>query len=374
MRLPSIASIHHMSESTSTIGRHALPMLRTGWIGFGIWALAVLLFATEWYFYDTTRHTASPYAYYLGWSCFIWALAPLVLRFAGQHPIQRQEWQRAVAIHAGAGVAFSIIQACVEGSIGWLRMVHGLSYGATLVHYLRQHAQLYLLTYWTLVAAAQFYRIHSEAHERRLRAAQLEMQLLRSQLQPHFLFNTLHAAVALVQEDPAAAEDVLLRLSELLRASLMDFQTNEVPLRREMQFLDCYLGIQQRRFGERLRTEVRVDPLALDIVVPSLILQPLVENAIRHGVGAHKGNDVVRVSIFRDAANLVLEVSNGNSVLAEPPDRLLRRGVGLANTQARVRQLYGEQHCLELYNLEPRGVLVRLMLPARSRSPQRETI
>jgi two-component system LytT family sensor kinase len=346
--------------------------LSKGWLVLGSWVLVVLLFATQWYTYDSTRGSASPYLYYLGWSCFMWALSPLVLWFAGRHPIEARAWKRSIALHAATSIALGILQVLIEGSIGWLRLRHDLSFQAILAHYSAQHLQFYVLTYWALVVGAQFYRIHNEAHHRELRAAQLEMQLsaarldaLRGQLQPHFLFNTLHAAVSLVHDDPDGAEDILLRLSQLLRASLAEFHTHEVPLRKEMEFLDSYVGIQKRRFGERLRVVFHIDQRVLDFAVPSLVLQPLLENAIRHGIGTHKEDDVVTVNAFQDDGHLMLEVCNRNSTLTDEPERLLARGVGLANTRARLGQLYGEGHTLQLLNLEPRGVCVRLALPLR---------
>lgn len=342
------------------------------WLVLGEWLLVIFLFAAQWYAYDLTRRTASPFSYYLAWSCFMWALAPWVLWFARRHPIRSRTWKRSLALHVAVSIALSTLQVLVEATLGWLRLQHGLSLEGALAHYFGQHIQLYLLTYWALIAAAHFYRMHDEARGRQLRAAQLESQLsaarlesLRSQLQPHFLFNTLQAAVALVQADPDGAEDVLLRLSELLRASLTEFRTQEVPLRKEMEFLDCYVGIQRRRFGARLRVENCIDCRVLDFAVPSLILQPLVENAIRHGIGTHKENDVIAVKAFEDDDRLLLEVCNRTSSLTDTPERLLAQGIGLANTRARLQQLYGERHTMQLLNLEPRGVCIRLALPAR---------
>ena len=124
-------------------------------------------------------------------------------------------------------------------------------------------------------------------------------------------------------------------------------------------------GIQQRRFGERLSVERHIEPRVLDCAVPSLVLQPLVENAIRHGIGAHKEHDVVSVNAYQWDGTLMIEIRNRSSTLADAPERLLSRGVGLANTQARLRQLYGQRQSMQLLNLNPRGVCVRLVLPVR---------
>jgi two-component system, LytTR family, sensor kinase len=356
------------------IRRSATPPIQAKtWVAAGL-MLVVLLFAAQWYAYDRTRGTASPYLYYVGWSCLMWGLAPLVLWFGRSHPIRRTDWKQSVPFHAGVSVGLSTIQVSIEAALGWLR--HGLQFQPALAHYFVQHLQLYLLTYWVLIAAAQFYRVQSESHDRELRAVRLETQLsaarlqsLRSQLQPHFLFNTLHAAVGLVHEDPAGAEDILLQLSQLLRASLVDFLANETSLRKEMEFIDCYISIQQRRFGERLRVERHIDDRVLNLAVPSLILQPLVENSILHGIGKHEGDDVIAVNAFADERGLILEVRNQISALDDVTEILFSRGVGLANTRARLQELYGNGQTMELLNLEPRGVCIRLIIPLR-RLPQ----
>jgi LytS/YehU family sensor histidine kinase len=185
------------------------------------------------------------------------------------------------------------------------------------------------------------------------------------QLQPHFLFNTLQAATELIHEDPDGAEEILVRLSELLRVSLDELNVQEIPLSRELELLDCYMAIQGRRFGDRLQFEAGIDDDVLGFAVPSFVLQPLVENAIRHGIGRHKGNDVVSIRAFGKENRLYLEVGNRSSSLGDTPERLMSRGTGLANTKARIEQLYGNEHSLELRNVEPSGVCVRLSIPMR---------
>jgi two-component system, LytTR family, sensor kinase len=210
------------------------------------------------------------------------------------------------------------------------------------------------------------------SRERALRSLQLEATLarvklegLRGQLQPHFLFNTLQAATTLIYEDPEGAEEILLSLSELLRFSLEELSAQEVALGEEIRFLNSYLEIQQRRFGDRLRFEVRIDKHLHDLAVPSLLLQPLVENAIRHGIGAHSGNDVVSVTAREEGDRLLLEVRNRNSTLVDSTEDLRSHGVGLTNTMERIEQLYGDRQSFAIRNLEPRGVEVVLSLPAR---------
>jgi len=363
-----------MPESLQDIdGADTRQTMRALWPLLAAWAPMALLFATLWYAYDATRHSASPYAYYVGWSCLMWAPAPLVLWFAHRRPPHSRTWKRWLALHGIASLLLGGLLVLVESGLKWLRDSNGIALSDAVAHYFRQHVQLYLLMYWAVLAAAEFYRAREHARERELAATRLETQLtaarleaLSAQLQPHFLFNTLQTAVTLVHEDPQGAEDVLLRLSSLLRASLSEFRTAEVSLRKELEFLDCYLGIQQRRFGERLRFELNVEERLLDLSVPSLVLQPLVENAIRHGIGTHQGSDMVVVNAFRDGKQLTLEVSNLNGRLDGAPEQLLTRGVGLANTRARLQQLYGRQQILQLLQLETSGVCVRLRFPARA--------
>ena len=337
------------------------------------WTLAVLLFASQWCLYDSTHDGAAPLLYYMGWSLYMWAvLTPLVLWFSNRCPIDAHAWKSAIPLHILASIVLTVLQVSIETYIGWLRGAHSFSFGAALPHYFSRHIQLSLLTYWALVAAGQFYRMHDQARKRQLHAARLEARLaeaqldvLRMQLQPHFLFNTLQAATVLIHEDPDGAEDILLRLSKLLRISLDGLHVQEIPLAREIQFLEYYVGIQQRRFGDRLHFELRVDDDVLACAVPSLLLQPLVENAVRHGIGKHKESDTVSVHAFQNAGQLHIEVRNGASTLTKPLDELLGSGTGLANTQARLRQLYDDQQSIELSNLEPKGVRVVLTLPVR---------
>jgi two-component system, LytTR family, sensor kinase len=332
----------------------------------------VLLFASQWYLYDATRQAAEPFRYYLGWSAYMWGvLTPLAVRLARRWPLDKDAWKRNLPRHVAASVLLTGAQLFVEGSFGWWR--HGdLSFRAALRHYFTQHTQISVLTYWVLVGGMKVRALYDQSRKRALRSSQLETKLaharldaLRGQLQPHFLFNTLQAATTLIYEDPEGAEEILLSLSELLRFSLEELSDQEVTLAHETRFLEYYMVIQQRRFGDRLKFEVEISEDLRQFAVPSLMLQPLVENAIRHGIGLHKGGDVVSVAAHRDGERLRLEIRNRNSTLHGSTEQLLSRGVGLANTAARLEQLYGREQSCKIRNLEPRGVEVVLSLPAR---------
>jgi sensor histidine kinase YesM len=212
--------------------------------------------------------------------------------------------------------------------------------------------------------AATFYR---DARDRQMRAVALEAQLqqaqldaLRSQLNPHFLFNALHSMAELVHAEPRLAEKLIVRLGDLLRQVLQSSTHQEVPLAEELEFIRGYVEIEQMRLGERLSVSWDIDPAALESNVPSLILQPLVENAIQHGIAAAAGPGTLSIAARRDGASLELSVrDNGPGLARNAAQR--RQGNGLANTRARLQRLYGDRHGFELQAGE--GLAVRLRIP-----------
>ena len=356
-----------MADAQFAVVRHKVLLLAA-------WLAAVFVFAMQWFIYDAARGDPDPFRYYLWWSCYTWGiLTPLVVAFAYHKPISAVTWKPALPLHLVASFVLVATEISTEAMLGKLGLHHHLSVQEALRHYFTRHAQVSLLTYWMLVGAVQLYRMRDDAHRRKLRSSKLEAELsaaqlegLRAQIHPHFLFNTLQAATTLIHEDPAGAEDILLRLSALLRVSVDESHIQEVSLERELEVLDLYMGIQARRFGDRLRFEVSIDQNVRDCMVPALILQPLVENAIRHGIGRHKGDDTVSLRAFQEGEFLRLEVRNLNSRLEDKPARSLGAGVGLANTRARLEQLYGEQQEFGVRNLEPTGVSAELSIPLRS--------
>ena len=223
-----------------------------------------------------------------------------------------------------------------------------------------------LLTCAALALAVHGLRLARRVREREVKAAQLEaslsqarLQALGAQLHPHFLFNTLHAISALVQSDPARADEMIALLAELLRASLRDGAAQEVGLRQELDFTQRYLQIEQTRFGDKLRVELHIEPSALEARVPRLLLQPLVENAIRHGLSTMTRAGSLRIEAARqgDALRLVV-LDDGKGLPFE-----LREGVGLSNTRARLLQLYGGQGQLTLLPREGGGTRAQVSIP-----------
>ncbi len=228
-----------------------------------------------------------------------------------------------------------------------------------------------LLAYGSLAGLAHAVYYYRRYRERERRALFLESNLararfdaLQAQLQPHFLFNTLNAIATLLRRDPKAAEATLMSLSELLRLTLSQSDRQEIPLRDELRFLERYMEIQQTRFGDRLRVELAVEPLALDCLVPALLLQPLVENAIRHGLEPSPDPGFVRVAAKTEGARLEIRVEDNGVGLGSGPQRKVNPGIGLSNLRARLDTLYGPDHSLELEPRSGGGAVVRIGMPS----------
>jgi len=251
------------------------------------------------------------------------------------------------------------------------------SYVATLFFLLIVGFHQAVLTYWIILAVQYAFGWYGRYEERKqealrleLRSSQLESQLvqanlnaLKMQIQPHFLFNTLNAIMVLVrQQKGREAEEMLSRLSDLLRCVLDDVNAHEVPLRRELEYLQLYLAIEQVRFRDRLKVEVAWDPEVLDAAVPHMILQPLVENAIRHGIGRSSTAGNVRISAHRANGMLEMKVEDdGPGLVAGGKEQ--SHGIGLANTRARLNKLYGDAAHLSIEDRAQGGVAAIVALP-----------
>ena len=238
--------------------------------------------------------------------------------------------------------------------------------------------------YWVIVCAVHALTYYRRSQERERKAlelsaslAQARLQALKMQLHPHFLFNALNAIATLVHKDPHAADDMIANLSNLLRLALDHSEQHEVPLRKELEFLDCYLEVEQMRLGDRLRVEKQIEPATLSALVPVMILQPLAENAVRHGIEPMRNPGVVTIRAAREGMLLLLTISNtGTGVFTSTP-AASRPGIGMANTRARLQELYGNDAQLFLQPAADGGFSVTLQIPLRfdpaAPAPERTT-
>ncbi|MGH7470503.1 MAG: sensor histidine kinase [Longimicrobiales bacterium] len=222
---------------------------------------------------------------------------------------------------------------------------------------------LIVLIYWALDYSRKYRQREVQTAQLQTQLAQAQLQALKMQLHPHFLFNTLHSVSMLNFTDVDAANRMLVQLSDLLRLTLENSGAQEVRLRQELDFLRRYLEIEQTRFHDRLSVQIDADPKLLDAYLPNLILQPIVENAIRHGVGKLARPGRVRVRALRHGNELVLEVYDDGAGLPEGWQLEQDAGLGLSNTLARLQQMYGERQRFELVAQESGGVVVRITIP-----------
>lgn len=347
------------------------------------WSGMVVLEAAQVLLGDASRGYILPLFHYYIWAAFnwyTWALfTPAILLLVRRYPITRDNWPRRILYpHLAACLLMVPAHAILRGLEGWIYTFFAEIHtplpqliGESFV----DESAWSVVVYAVVVAVTAYQQLRQENRQRALHEAHLqarlasaELEMLRMQIHPHFLFNTLQAAIALVREDPAAAEDVLLRLSQLLRVALDEMSSQEVPLAREMEFLDLYIGIQRQRFGDRLSFAIHADGSTLDWRVPPLLLQPLVENAIRHGIGKHKGEDTVEIFARQERGGLELEVLNTNSVVEDEGEQLFQRGLGLRNTRARLESLYGRGASLMFGSIGGHGAVARIFIPARNRA------
>jgi two-component system LytT family sensor kinase len=369
-------------RSTGNMTLAAVLQHRAGrWVlGFLFWTLLGLSFASQFYIsnskagYDVTWKQAVSFS--LGdWYVFALLSIP-VNALARRFRFDTGTWGRSLPVHIVGSVAFSLSYMVLRASLGSWQS--GFSFAEAFKPLLVKTWHYNILVYGVIVAVSQAFDYYRKYRERELHASELEkhlvqakLQALQMQLNPHFLFNTLHSISSLMHKDVEAADRMIMRLSDLLRAALSSADTQEVSLRKELELLQLYLGIEQIRFGDRLSVQMNVADEALDAQVPNLILQPLVENAIRHGIEPRARPGKIELHACRKADALSLAVcDNGKGI---PDTKPAREGVGLSNTRERLRELYGEAHRFELRQGAEGGLRVEMTIPYRSENETHES-
>jgi len=366
--------------------RQQIRLIAIVWLG---WTIAGLFYIIQ----DTVprlyRGGAVPWKYvFVGWMTGMYvcaALTPALLWLGNRWPIERRATY--AALHLCFSVVFSILATVLEVPILLLLGVFpapppppSLAAGVGIM--LSFGIQGGVIRYWAVIALHTVYRSQNNAKTREREASDLKVQAselarqlataqlssLKMQLQPHFLFNTLGAIMVLIQQQKTAqAKDMVEKLGDLLRLTLEDVEAHEVPLGRELEFLRLYLSIEQVRFEDRLR--VRIAPTGLsEVLVPHMLLQPIVENAVRHGLGQSEEAVTIEVVATSSNGSLNLIVSDdGPGLVAPKPGR---SGIGLTNTRSRLLRLYGESAHLVIEQASGRGVRVTITLPIRTVPPE----
>ena len=292
-------------------------------------------------------------------SAWMWVpLTVLALWLADRYPLEREHWRRRLPIHAAGALFVCLARALAVIALNpWVHWYTVLpSYGDVFLTSIANNLFLYLM----LVGVGHALVYARRFRERDEQLARAELRSLKAQLHPHFLFNTLNTVNALVRTEPEAAERMIARLSVLLRHALDGGSAQEVPLEEELRIARTYLEIEQVRFEDRLRVEWRVDPETYGAKVPHLLLQPLVENAIRHGIAPRAAEGTIEIVAERRNGTLHLAVRDDGAGMGNGD---VREGVGLANTRTRLRQLYGSRQRLEVRDAPGGGVHVEVELP-----------
>ncbi|HEY0050967.1 MAG TPA: histidine kinase [Pyrinomonadaceae bacterium] len=357
-----------------------------GFVIFAGWTLLAFFFSIQAYLNYAYVGRPSPFGRILvAWlSCvYIWApLTPLVIALAQRFPVERDTIWRRLLVHLFAASLISTLQIAIYTFVRQALLgdaTQPFSPVRSFQNLFVAEFHINLLLYGAVLGLTQAYDYYRRYRERERRATQLEiaaaqletrlaqaqLDALKMQIQPHFLFNTLNTISVLMQDDVDAANKMLIRLSELLRVALKSEKTQEISLRQELEFLRGYLEIEQTRFQDRLRVDFEVDAETLDSLVPNLILQPLVENAIKHGIAPRAEAGTIRVEARRQNGRVELSVRDDGAGLTESKNHSMG-GIGLSNTRARLEKLYGAQHSFEIVSPAAGGLEVKVSIPFRS--------
>lgn len=345
-----------------------------------VWLLATLLglFSTAlaWQLTRSLGKPAPPLGFLLFLNAtywFVWALFTPAIIWLSQHfRFERQGLWRALAVHLPSVVLFSFGHIAVMSAVRWwLATASGrpFNWWETAQSSALETIDWEMMTYWAIAGLSHAVLYYRESRDREMRGSRLETQLveaqltaLQKQLHPHFLFNTLNAISALMHRDVEAADRTLVRLSDLLRLALENTGIQETTLQRELEFLSKYLEIEQTRFADRLSVTFDVQPEVLDALVPNLILQPLVENAIKHGVSKKSGPGHIAITARREGGKLWMQVQDDGVGLSADAWTALQKGIGVSTSHARLRHLFGADFRFEFRRQQP-GLAVIVSFP-----------
>ncbi len=350
---------------------------RLGFQVFLAWTVIALGQSAQYYFFPDLEDGPVGLARALGLGFGMWytwgLLGLLAFRLCRLFPLGKLPWATSLAVHLVACLVFAFAKIFID-----YPLIRGLycprPEELTVPVFLRMSFSgaffRFCLYYWAIIAVSHAVDYYGKYRDGQLRAAQLEyglararLQLLKTQLQPHFLFNTLNAISALVHVDVEAADQMLARLGDLLRLALEDFAVQEAPLMRELEIARAYLEIEQARLGPRLGVEWNIAPDTCDALVPTFLLQPLIENAIHHGIAPRIGPGRIEIRTRRVSDELYLELRDDGLGLCSSVES--GGGLGLANTRARLLHLYGTAQRLEISNLPQGGCAAKIVLPFR---------
>jgi two-component sensor histidine kinase len=353
------------------------PRVRVSWRAAIIVATAlVALWTLQLYFAPPAPRRQLPFTRVAAIQAVTWytwlLLLPLILRVVRRVRVGHGEQRMDLPVQLFAAAAIAFTHSLLAAFFRWVLGLSASSdfsniWPSTIVTLASD-----FIRYWMIAGVYHAISYFAELKERELASARLATSLaearlesLRAKLHPHFLFNTLNSIAALVRENPREAEEMVGTLSDLLRASLASADADEIPLGQELELVTKYASVEQARFGDRLTVEVDVPAELHDARVPQLLLQPLVENAIRHGVAPREGPGIVRVSGSSSGSRLHLLVEDDGVGLGAQSERR-GHGIGLVATRERLRHTYGDDYRIDIGVRQPMGTRVSIELPLRT--------
>ena len=353
----------------------------------GVWLLIGLEFGIQTLPYHVAKRQVQ-WGHVLPSELLLWGLwavlTPFIVALARYYPIDRRRLIRSLLVHVIAGMFISfahIVSYALISRIFVPSFQNPVTRAGGLLPFLfTGHFHLGVFVYWVILTISLAFQYYSKHRLGELRASQLELQsahlesrlaqaqlqALRMQLHPHFLFNTLNSISALLRKDPDAADEMIGCLGDFLRLTLENSGKQEVKLQEELEFLNRYLEIERIRFQSRLLTQMQIEPQTLAALVPNLVLQPIVENAIRHGIAPNENQGRIEVRASRTDGKLLLEVQdNGPGLPARGDNNLItvNEGIGFRNTKARLQQLYGAAHRFAVDSVPDGGLRVTIEIP-----------
>lgn len=350
----------------------------------GLWTLLGVLYAGPIYFEVRAEGMGHSVWKIFTWGILTWLvwapLTPVLMWLARRFSLVGETWKRSLAVHIPAFLLSSALHSAAATAITlivkpfdnmgdspagfWPRFFSRLkgSFVPDLMVYSVVVGSCYAIDYYRKYREREFLTAHLETQ-----LAQAQLDALRMQLHPHFLFNTLNGIVGLVRDHKNdAAVNMLVGLSDLLRHTLEYSESQEIELKEELKFIDLYLRIQKMRFSDRLQIHMDIDPASTRALVPNLLLQPIVENALRHGISRSEANGELFIQSRVQHGELRVMVSDNGRGLPANWQLKGSNGIGLANTVARLQQLYGDLHRLDIRNRDQGGVEVTVIMPLRT--------
>src|SRR5436309_1522471 len=360
---------------------------KTNWLKwailFGFWTFFSFLYANQIYF-EMLHNPRMHHSWWriAFWQLVVWylwgGLTPLILRLGQRFPCEGPKWLKGLLVHLPAAILLAAVHIAAATAIRMVIRPFDVwsDINPFLVQYRAELSNFFLFdffVYWAILGIGYAFDYRERYRERESLASQLKAQLaeaqlesLKMQLHPHFLFNTLHTISGLVRTgERQPAVNMIAGLSELLRRALDSADEQEVPLREELKFTELYLDIQKVRFSDRLTVRMEIAPETLEARVPNLLLQPLVENAIRHGISLNDSAGTITINTYSNDEMLHIKICDNGPGLQSGWRMEESEGIGLANTSERLKHLYGSEHRFDLRNGAEGGLTVTITIPFR---------